>query len=1195
MILHNKYLFREMTRSLVLAGFLSITLIAFFSLSGCGGGGGGGGGSKGGFALTGYDGEDSHAGNSGLELYTEFPWFVNLTFQAIDLKAKDCAATDLTVEDFKVLEDGTEVDQIESEMNIRKRDTLPSPYTYTLKTVLLLDNTPSSNANLETILEGAQDMDEKHQQEIAMVAFDAGGDPYLVSDFTDNFSTLYQYLNTASENAIVASPGTTNFYGAVRFCLNLWENSLSPAETDFVQGILVVITDGKDTSELYDVDDAIALRDKNQKNKQVITVAVGADILPQVLDDLEDLGNFGFYEVPQPVSGKGDNAKNLLAETLVEVQCRIIAYADSFYRLRYKSDSTSKDADTDHDVVLSVVRNSHSGADATISGSFSSEDFVSRAADIYFNATAADPDGDSEAVLSVDSGDAPGSVTVEVTAVTYSRDSNNPSEYEWSSGNTSVVTVKADTNDDAKATLTAVAPGETQITVTDKANNVTQKLTVRVELKAPSYEFIKHGLQSAYPWFVDATFQIRETYDEADYDEDNPWLNHWDWITDLEDEDFSILENEGTAEEYLIADQQSRQKSEVNLRKHDDLPSNYTYTLKTVLLIDNSPSIGGEVLNTIKDAAKAFVNRAFVNNSADNTDFGPLLSKQGDIQQEIAVWTFTEDGDSTTVWLDFSTVEADINTAIDAIPQGFGATDFYGGMIDALNLWENDQWPRNDGNTAFQQGVLVALTDGNHSFQGFSTREAVLGEVDDRQVICVGIGDDLAFRANVEDLMDFGNAGYYSVPNPGQESEVTLTSDSGTGSSKVTYTSLEKTLMDIQDVIFDYANSFYWLEYKSYVEAANDCEDKEAIKIYLNNNSNTAPGRVLGGFFESCEFFDGIDNYIYVNATVTNPYGIDEVELTYVMLGSIPMTDPTYPLEAFTYDDDGIKNEPFYEWDVINENIAVITVDTGSYANSRATLGLPAVKQVNDTTLIINDTGNVDDTGHFPYRNLPVSVSKIQLPGPLAYYPFNGNADDETGHGYDGEVFGATLTADRNGKPSSAYSFDGVDDYIALDAFYGPGAGAIGPTFDEITVCAWFKTSDASKSMRIISFNYENFWELYIHQGKPVIGANIDGQVKAIRTTNTYSDGQWHFVAATIDMNGDMKIMVDGTSDFQSYDIANPVSTANRYGFIGARSETDVYNGERYPVYFFGEIDDVIVFDQVLTDDVIQLLETAIK
>jgi len=39
--------------------------------------------------------------------------------------------------------------------------------------------------------------------------------------------------------------------------------------------------------------------------------------------------------------------------------------------------------------------------------------------------------------------------------------------------------------------------------------------------------------------------------------------------------------------------------------------------------------------------------------------------------------------------------------------------------------------------------------------------------------------------------------------------------------------------------------------------------------------------------------------------------------------------------------------------------------------------------------------------------------------GLVAHYPFNGNANDESGNG-------ATLTTDRFGNANKAYSFDGV-------------------------------------------------------------------------------------------------------------------------------------------------------------------------
>jgi hypothetical protein len=52
--------------------------------------------------------------------------------------------------------------------------------------------------------------------------------------------------------------------------------------------------------------------------------------------------------------------------------------------------------------------------------------------------------------------------------------------------------------------------------------------------------------------------------------------------------------------------------------------------------------------------------------------------------------------------------------------------------------------------------------------------------------------------------------------------------------------------------------------------------------------------------------------------------------------------------------------------------------------------------------------------------------------GLVAYYPFSGNAQDATANNLDGVVSGATLTTDRHGSASSAYIFDGVNDYISV-------------------------------------------------------------------------------------------------------------------------------------------------------------------
>lgn len=74
--------------------------------------------------------------------------------------------------------------------------------------------------------------------------------------------------------------------------------------------------------------------------------------------------------------------------------------------------------------------------------------------------------------------------------------------------------------------------------------------------------------------------------------------------------------------------------------------------------------------------------------------------------------------------------------------------------------------------------------------------------------------------------------------------------------------------------------------------------------------------------------------------------------------------------------------------------------------------------------------------------------------GLVASYPFNNNANDESGNNNHGTIHGPLLTSDRFGNPNSAFSFDGINDYITVK-----NAESI-RIKKSITVSAWMKTSD---------------------------------------------------------------------------------------------------------------------------------------
>ncbi len=65
-------------------------------------------------------------------------------------------------------------------------------------------------------------------------------------------------------------------------------------------------------------------------------------------------------------------------------------------------------------------------------------------------------------------------------------------------------------------------------------------------------------------------------------------------------------------------------------------------------------------------------------------------------------------------------------------------------------------------------------------------------------------------------------------------------------------------------------------------------------------------------------------------------------------------------------------------------------------------------------------------------QNLCAIPSGTLATGLVGYWPFCGNANDESGNGNNGTVNGATLSTDRFGNINSAYSFDGIDDKIEI-------------------------------------------------------------------------------------------------------------------------------------------------------------------
>lgn len=210
--------------------------------------------------------------------------------------------------------------------------------------------------------------------------------------------------------------------------------------------------------------------------------------------------------------------------------------------------------------------------------------------------------------------------------------------------------------------------------------------------------------------------------------------------------------------------------------------------------------------------------------------------------------------------------------------------------------------------------------------------------------------------------------------------------------------------------------------------------------------------------------------------------------------------------------------------------------------------------------------------------------SEIPSDGLVAYYPFNGNAIDETGNGHDGAIIGdVTLCEDRKGNMNAAFRFSGEPfNYISVE-------DAEDLHLNTFTLNAWVYT-DA---------NDYGFNAHLICKGRDIIDGSYALQPHGVRAENSYggSNGAgiegipevrvWHMLTSTI--QGDQaKFYIDGVL-MDENTLSNPFEYNNSEPLtLGMHYYTGLPDYYTYPL--LGVLDDVRIYNRVLTFEEIQAL-----
>ena len=223
-------------------------------------------------------------------------------------------------------------------------------------------------------------------------------------------------------------------------------------------------------------------------------------------------------------------------------------------------------------------------------------------------------------------------------------------------------------------------------------------------------------------------------------------------------------------------------------------------------------------------------------------------------------------------------------------------------------------------------------------------------------------------------------------------------------------------------------------------------------------------------------------------------------------------------------------------------------------------------------------------------QNVP---NYVPTNGLVGWWPFNGNANDESGSANNGTVNGATLTNDRFNITDKAYSFDGSNSEILFNSNF------IFHQNTDATISFWFKKNQCPNftnghyqgtliwsSISNIDMNRFNFY----FRENPNNNFTVDYKepiqnTHDIVTTTNIFDSIWTNVVISRQLD-DYKLFINGNLIDSTIDI-NP-SLPNSIGYL-------IGNDPSSNSDFAGSFDDLGIWNRALTQQEITALYTAVN
>jgi uncharacterized protein (TIGR02145 family) len=214
--------------------------------------------------------------------------------------------------------------------------------------------------------------------------------------------------------------------------------------------------------------------------------------------------------------------------------------------------------------------------------------------------------------------------------------------------------------------------------------------------------------------------------------------------------------------------------------------------------------------------------------------------------------------------------------------------------------------------------------------------------------------------------------------------------------------------------------------------------------------------------------------------------------------------------------------------------------------------------------------------------------SYVPTDGLVGWWPFNGNAHDESGNGNDGLVDGAVLTEDRYGNNKLAYYFNGGGNEILIK--HKPELNIL-----PATISVWFKSSNNKDYLFLVNkygCGSGNGYSCHLNKGKPsayyynVKNGGVSGAIDVddeILNLAIVTDGNWHNYTISVD-SSELRQYIDGEFLKATFwtGIWSETTTGQDLHF-GRYAEEGLCVNFNLDYFFEGSLDDIGIWNRALT------------